>query len=828
MDSLAGAAWFCASTAPGAAEHPGELEVTEADWYPATVPGTVAGALREAGSWSWGTDDEALLDGRDWWFRSRFSGTGTGAAIAGWELQLDGIATLADVWLNGEHLSHGENMFVAQRIAVDLLEHDNELVIRCAALLPRLDERHPRPRFKSRLVRHQSLRWYRTALLGRMPGWSRWAAPVGPWRPVRLVTCPVAGMLSELTLRTTCEESGGEIVIAFALRRAAELPRQIWMEADGQRVALQISNGAAGIRVSGRLTLERAERWWPHTHGAQPLYPVVVEIDGDRRTLRSVGFRELEIERDGGAFEIRINGVRCFCRGVTWGPVDPVSLAPADEELRRMLDLVRAADINMIRVGGFGLYEDSRFWDRCDELGILVWQDCMLASIDPPDDPRFIESLSAELVQQFGALQGRPSLTVACGSSETYQQGSLYGLAPERYESEVLERVIPEILAPVIPEIPYLPSSPSGGNPPIRPDTGVAHYFGVGAYLRPLSDARLADVRFAAECLSFANPPERATVQRVYGSAAAAGHDPRWKLAVARDAGTSWDFEDVRDHYVRELFGLDPLAERYADPEHALDLGRAATVEIMSGVLTDWRSTGSRCAGALVLAWGDLWPGAGWGVTDADGLPKAAYYALARAFAPCAVHIRDRGLSGLAVDVFNDGPAGLAATLRISIRNPTGVELDAAERVVELEPHHEASFDSAELLGGFRDLTAAYRFSPPEYDVVVATLVATDGTLLGRAYHLPAGCARPRQDDVGLRAHVVPTGVGRWSLSVSAMRFAQFVSIDAPGFVASDSWFHIATGETVELELRGSPARAPCGMLRALNSVTPSHITGGK
>lgn len=237
------------------------------------------------------------------------------AAIAGWELQLDGTATLADVWLNGEHLSHSENMFAAQRIAVDSLEHDNELVIRCGAVAaPRrapsataLQESvgaSPEPA----LVPHRAA--------GADAGLVTLGGAGRTWRPVRLITCPAAGMLSELALRTTCDESGGgKVSIAFAVRRAAEPPRQIWLEAGGRRAALQISDGAEGIRVSGRVALERVDRWWPHTHGAQPLYPVVVEIDGDRRTLRSVGFRELETERDGGAFEVRFKGFRASAGG---------------------------------------------------------------------------------------------------------------------------------------------------------------------------------------------------------------------------------------------------------------------------------------------------------------------------------------------------------------------------------------------------------------------------------------------------------------------------------------------------------------------------------
>ncbi len=820
-DLLSAAHWVCTSTAPGVAGHPGELEDEHLDWIPTVVPGTAAGALRAAGEWSWGHEDQALLDGRDWWFRTRLAAPGGSGP---WELCFGGLATLADVWLNGEHLAHSENMFVPVTIELGQLPASLELIIRCAALDARLATRHPRPRFKSRLVRSQALRWYRTTLLGRMPGWSRWAAPVGPWRPVTLAARPAYGAIEDLTLDAQClPDGGGEVRVAFVLRGGERPPRRALLEVDGVSAPLGLLPVPGGTAAVGHLTLAQVKRWWPHTHGPQPLSTVTVDLDGDRRELRRVGFRTIELDRDDGAFTLRVNGRELFCRGVTWGPADAVSLTAGEAEQTAELELVRDAGLNLVRLGGYGVYADAGFWDRCDALGIMVWQDCMIAAVDPPDEEAWLDELAAELRAQFGALQGRPSLVMACGSSETYQQGSMLGLEPERYRSEVLESWIPEQLRAIVPDIPYVPSSPSGGEPPIRTDEGVTHYFGVGAYLRSPEDARLAGVRFAAECLSFANPPERATVERVYGSAAAAGHDPRWKLAVARDAGTSWDFEDVRDHYVRELFGVDPLRIRYGDPEHALDLGRAAVVELVGRVLGDWRDAGSGCAGAVMLAWRDLWPGAGWGVLDADGIPKAAFYALARASAPRAIILRDRGLNGLVADVFNDGPDPLEGTLRLSLFDAAGVETEVAEQSLALAAHAQGSYEASVLLGGFRDLTAAFRFSPSWPDAVSVRLSAADGALLGRAVFLPGGCARPRNADVGLRAVARPAGPGAWELTVSTERLATFVSVDAPGLIPSDSWFHLAPGESVELLLRGEAE--PRGVVRALNSTASARIT---
>ena len=196
----------------------------------------------------------------------------------------------------------------------------------------------------------------------------------------------------------------------------------------------------------------------------------------------------------------------------------------------------------------------------------------------------------------------------------------------------------------------------------------MANYYGVGAYLRPLEDARRAGVRFAGECLAFANVPDEP-------AAATAG--------VPRDAGADWDFEDVRDHYLALVFGVDPVSLRSAEPDRYLELSRAVSGEVMAEVLGEWRRAGSPCQGALILWLRDLAPGAGWGVLDHRGEPKVAFAHLARALAPVAVWSTDEGLGGVDVHVANDRPGALAARLRVALYR--GFEQLVDEVVVELE-----------------------------------------------------------------------------------------------------------------------------------------------
>ena len=819
--------WELASDDAGGTETPQALEARPLSWLKAEVPGTAASALRAARKWT--VEQHHPFDARDWWYRASFSAApASGRRV----LRLGGLATHADAWLNGHHLFHSDNMFLGHEVDVtSLVKGENSLVLRFASLDAALKARRARPRWRTRLVGQQQLRWHRTSLLGRIPGWTPPAPPVGPWRPIELETQRLVAV-EDAQVRASVDGTTGRVFASLELRPlGARFTPSVELCVGDSRAALTVSQGADGTFVArGEVSVDRAPLWWPHTHGAQPLFGVKVIVAGGGEEasfeLGRVGFRKLEKVTDGGGFGLRVNGVDVFCRGACWTPLDVVSLTAPADATRRALEAVRHAGMNMLRVGGTMVYEDQAFYDACDELGILVWQDFMLANMDyPVADPAFSSSVRQEATQLLQRLDTSPALAVVCGGSEVEQQAAMMGLPREQWTSPLFAELLPQVVSERRPDVAYVPSTPTGGALPFHTDTGIAHYFGVGAYLRPLEDARRSGVRFAAECLAFANVPCDETLDGLLSDGQVPPHHPRWKERVPRDSGPGWDFDDVRDFYVRSLFDVDPERLRYADVTRYLELGRVATGEVMARTFGEWRRRGSVCQGALVWLLRDLWPGAGWGLIDARGRPKAAYWILRRALQSVALLATDEGLNGVELHAVNETERRIEAVVRLELVRRGEVIVAAGEAPLTLAPRATVSVRGDALLPSFYDTSFAYRFGPSGFDVAIATLKDREsGAQLGEAFHFPGPLRAEPRGELGLEATATPLDDGGFALTVRTKRLALAVALEVRGFEPSDNYFNLRPGGEVAVRLKRLGTGALNGTAHALNGEGPVRI----
>jgi beta-mannosidase len=324
--------------------------------------------------------------------------------------------------------------------------------------------------------------------------------------------------------------------------------------------------------------------------------------------------------------------------------------------------------------------------------------------------------------------------------------------------------------------------------------------------------------------LAFSNVPEDASLVAWLGDQSVQAHHPRYKERVPRDGGAGWDFADVTDHYVELLHGVEARRVRYADHERYLSLCRAATGEVMARVQGMWRRSESSCHGALIWFLRDLWQGAGWGVIDSSGLPKAPYYYLKRAWAPLGLWIVDEGLDGLVVHVANETTARMTASLELELYRNDGTLFERATAALELHGREQRALNVEAMIGRFVDSSYAYRFGPPAHTLVTARLV-TGSEVLAQAFHLPLGLAHESGHDLGLAATAHKQLDGSYLVSVQAERFAQSVAVEARGYLPSDSYFHLAPRVPHHFVLRPRDGAGPLrAKLRPLNATSATIV----
>jgi beta-mannosidase len=822
-------------------------------FIPAKVPGTAASALRAHKGWRMG--DGIRFDEANHLFRCRFDAE---PANAGEEifLRVGGVATLAEVCLNGETILKSKSMFASHEVNVSRLIRDrNELTIVCHSLAAALRERRgrqPAARWRTRVVSQQQLRWFRTTLLGRAPGFSPEPEPVGPWRPVTLVRRRRL-VLEGSSRQVDFDGSAGIVDLRLQFRLLDTRARPVSGSVLAGGVAGRIEWNEAGDQYHGQAVVRVPDvvPWSPHTHGEAALYPLRIQLElADGETagfeLLPAGFRRIDTDGASAGEEglaLCLNGTQVFCRGVVWTPPDVVALDVSPHVLSERLQLLRDAGFNLIRLAGTTIYESETFHRLCDELGLLVWQDMMFANMDYPfADREFRATVRAEAEAELSRLSRHPSSSVICGNSEIEQQAAMLGLDPALGRCPFFDEELPRIAAGCCPGVPYIRSSPSGGDLPFRTRSGVAHYFGVGAYRRPIEDVRRAGIRFASECLAFANvaDPEIPDAQdgaddsdresATKGSRADEGVRP---TRGPRDSGADWDFSDVRDHYLGQLYAVEPSVLRRADPGGYWELSRIVSGEVMAEVFGEWRRPASVCRGGIVLWSADLEPGDGWGILDYRGWPKAAYWFLRRALAPCTVWTTDEGLNGVDIHVANDRPEPNSAWMRVALYRLGEHKVAEADRAVDLPKHTAWTFGVEEVLGRFIDAACAYRFGPPGHDLIVASLHRRRGDVpFAQAFRFPGG--RPVQRvpirQLGITAESRVLDDGAVEILLGSQRLAWGTRVGARGFRPDDAWFGIEPGgqHRVLLTPIGDSERSDEAVVTAVNAEGQLPITLGR
>jgi beta-mannosidase len=621
--------------------------------------------------------------------------------------------------------------------------------------------------------------------------WGPMLPPIGIWKDIRLEGFNTA-RLDDVHLRQRVSGEGGRLSAAVKVERWGDQPLAAVMRVtapDGQ--TWEQSAEVQGQQAELAVDVPEPRLWWPNGYGEQPLYNVEVTLSTgeqplDRRTFRT-GFRTIELRREpdewGESFTFFVNGVEIFAKGSDWIPADSFPTRISDAQLDYLIRSAAEAHMNMLRIWGGGFYEEERFYDLCDQYGILVWQDFIFACHIYPADDDFAENVRLEAIDNVRRIRHRASLALWCGNNEMEQGWADWGWNnPSEPRNQRLKagydrmfhQLLPRVVEQEDPDTVYWPSSASSGIPFAQPnsqDRGDCHYWDVWHGRKPFTAYRSQYPRFMSE-FGFQALPPLETIKTY-------AEEKDWNM-------TSY----VMEHHQRSGSGnglmIHQMSDTFRMPKNFDALVYLSMVLQAEGIrygVEHWRRNRKRVSGTLIWQLNDCWPVASWASLDYFGRWKALHYAAKRFYAPVLMSIVDEGTS-MSVHVTSDLVEPWSGQVRWSLETLDGQVVESGEEAVSAAPLADTPIFSRDF--------AAQVSGETRRSLVFTAQLLKDGEMLTCSIAAFAPPKHLELADPGLRAELRGDGDGV-AIELSTGTLARFVELSFEGAdaVFSDNYFDL-------------------------------------
>lgn len=791
-------------------------------WHPARVPGCVHLDLIEAKLIPdpFYRDNELKVqwvEKEDWEYRREFEVTEAQLRKPHFELVAQGLDTFASIYLNGSQVAETNNMFRSYRFDVKpyLKPGLNEILIR----------------FDSPVRRAKGLE---ESLTYKLPGgsphvrkapyhfgwdWGPRLVTSGIWRSI-FIEAWEGSRISEVEIKQDFVDKN-RVIIRARTRVVSDRNQKVALKATvmGKRVFAHSESVSlkAGENVNEKaLPVTNPDLWWPAGMGEQNLYTLRIDLYRKGRLLDSVekriGLRTLVLEQSqdewGENFQFVANGVPFFAKGGNWIPADSFPPRVSRQKYERLLRDCREANMNMLRVWGGGIYETPDFYDLCDELGLVVWQDFMFACAMFPGDDAFLENVRAEAEEVVKALRHHASIGLWCGNNEC-EEGWFHWGWKEQYPAtvwddyeKIFHQILPRTVEKFDPSRAYWPSSPHSGivGQPSSDKSGDMHDWGIWHGQEPFAEYRKKFHRFFSE-FGFQSFPLLETVKTF-----ALPED--WNL-------TSPVMEQHQKHPQGNRLILLYLLDQYRLPkdfESLLWLSQVQQAEAMKTGVEHFRSQMPRVMGSLYWQINDCWPVASWAGTDYYGTWKALHYYARRFYNPVLVAPVDDEKS-LKIYGISDLDRPVDVELFCGLFTYDGDMVQEGEISLRLEPR-----SSRILLD--KPLDELRKDRAPEEVYFYCELRKGGETLSSNIFHF-AALKRVSLPEPEIRPEVFERD-GRVIVRLGAARLAKTVFLSAPGFEGrfSDNFFDLIPGRPYEVTLLDSRAVDVASFKQALKIVS--------
>jgi beta-mannosidase len=787
-------------------------EVGKDAWNPATVPGCVHtdllnNKLIEDPFYRDNEQKQQWIGKTDWEYQTNFNVTPELLKHDQIDLVFEGLDTYASVFLNDSSVLNANNMFRTWRVDCKRLLKTGVNTLRIRFRSPINEVLPIMAKMKYELPASNDQGEKTSPHTRKAPyqyGWD-WGprfVTSGIWRPVSLEVWDQARIdnlhIQPKQINAAAANLTASVDIVSSISGSALV---IVDNLNDKTVAAQreVKLGLGVNRVALDFIIPHPELWWPNGLGAHPLYSFKarVLVGGqlvDQLTTRT-GLRSLELRQEkdeaGKSFTFVVNGVPVFAKGGNWIPADSFPTRITKERYRQLLESVRDTHMNMLRVWGGGIYERNDFYELCDELGIMVWQDFMFGCSMYPGDQAFLDNVRHEAIDNVKRLRNHPSIVIWVGNNEIESAWKHWGWKEKLPASlwddylKIFHGVLPEVCGSLDPSRPYWPSSPSSNleDDPESQKMGDLHYWQVWHASAPFTEYEKQHPRFMSE-YGFQSFPEIETVN-TYTVAADHKIDSPVMMAHQRHPRGN---QLIREYMLREY-------HEPKDFESFLYVSQVLQADGIRVGAEHLRRIMPHNMGSLYWQIDDCWPVASWSSIDYTGRWKALQYYARRFYSELLLSPHEEN-GGLEFYVVSDQPKVTEAQLKVRLLDFEGHTLWSDQKTLAVTGLSSKSYLGVPLDTLFK--------GQDRKRVFVSAELWVGGKTVSRNEHFFEPFKDLIMQQPKVTAAVVRTTTG-FKVTLSTDKYARAVHLSAPGQgVFVDNYLDLVPGEKVEVDFRTS------------------------
>ena len=782
-------------------------------WHPATVPGCVhtdllANKLIEDPFYRDNEQKQQWIGKTDWEYQTTFNVTPELLKHEHIDLVFEGLDTYANVFLNDASLLDADNMFRTWRVDCKRLLKAGNNTLRIRFRSPINEILPVMAKMKYELPASNDQGEKTSPHTRKAPyhyGWD-WGprfVTSGVWRPVSLQAWDQTRIDNLRIITTRISDDGVnvtaevEIVSTRNARVTVVLNNLSDRNVAGRRSAT-LTPGAN--RVALYFIVKHPRLWWPNGLGEHPLYDFEARVLDkgqllDRTKTRS-GLRSLELHQEkdeaGKSFYFVVNGVPVFAKGGNWIPADSFPTRITKAKYRQLLESVRDTNMNMLRVWGGGIYERDDFYELCDELGIMVWQDFMFACSMYPGDQAFLDSVRQEATDNVKRLRNHPSIVIWVGNNEIEAAWKHWGWKDHLPASlwddymKIFHGVLPEVCAREDVSRPYWPSSPSSNleDDPESQKMGDLHYWAVWHASAPFNEYEKQHPRFMSE-YGFQSFPQIETVETY---TVPSDHDIKSPVMMAHQRHPRGN-QLIREYMLREY----PEPKDFESFLYVSQVLQADGIRIGAEHL---RRIMPHNMGSLYWQIDDCWPVASWSSIDYTGRWKALQFYARRFYSEMLVSPHEQN-GQLQFHIVSDRARAATGQLNVSVLDFAGHELWGKKETITVAPLSSKSYlavPTDKLLAGKDRKT-----------VLVLAELLVNGTVVSSHEYFFEPYKNLSLGKPQIKAEVVRTPKG-FTIALSTDTFARAVYLSAGRQAGRfvDNYFDLIPGKILTTEFRSA------------------------